>query len=186
MQGLAMRLTYARIVLIPLFIIAYYWHPASWGQWLSLIIYALAAITDYFDGYLARKYKETSSFGAFLDPVADKLMVCVVIIVLLQSSPSMWLMICTLIIIGREIWVSALREWMASIGLRNVVAVSNVGKWKTTAQMFALGFLIIKESVWGLPIEAIGQVLLIIAAILTVYSMWLYNMSAFKSLRNKG
>ena len=182
MQGLAMKLTVLRVVLIPLFIIAFYWHPAAWGQWLALSVYTVACISDYLDGWLARKYREESPFGAFLDPVADKLMVSAVLIVVLQSRPEVWLMLCTLIIIGREIWISALRECMAGLGKRNVVAVSNIGKWKTTAQMFSLGFLIYQERFIGLPIWQIGQVLLIIAAVLTLYSMILYTLAAWRGV----
>lgn len=182
MQGMAMKLTILRVVLIPLFIVAFYWHPQAWGQWLALIIYTVACISDYLDGWLARKYQDESPFGAFLDPVADKLMMCTVLVVVLQSRPEIWLMLCTIIIIGREIWISALREWMAGLGMRNVVAVSNVGKWKTTAQMFSLGFLIYQERFIGLPIWQIGQVLLIIASALTLYSMVLYTRAAWQGV----
>lgn len=182
MQGMAMRLTMLRVALIPLFIVAFYWHPATWGQWLALIIYTVACISDYLDGWLARKYREESPFGAFLDPVADKLMVCTVLIVVLQSRPEIWLMLCAIIIIGREIWISALREWMAGLGMRSVVAVSNIGKWKTTVQMFSLGFLIYQERFIGLPIWQIGQVLLIIAALLTLYSMMHYTQAAWQGV----
>lgn len=182
MTGLAIKLTLMRIMLIPLFIFFYYVHPASWGQWLALSAYALACITDYFDGYLARRLGDVSAFGAFLDPVADKLMVCAVLIIVLQHHPESWLMACTLIIIGREIWISALREWMASIGRRGTVAVANIGKYKTTAQMLSLGFLIFHDDWLGLPIWRIGQVLLIIAAALTLYSMLGYTAHAWKSL----
>lgn len=182
MTGLALKLTLLRILLIPLFIFLYYIHPESWGQWLALIAYAVACVTDYFDGYLARKMGEVSAFGAFLDPVADKLMVCVVLIIVLQHYPESWLMVCTLIIIGREIWISALREWMASIGQRDSVAVAKVGKWKTTAQMLSLGFLIYHDVWLGLPIWQIGKTLLIIAAALTLYSMIGYTAQAWKSL----
>ncbi|UJF24311.1 CDP-diacylglycerol--glycerol-3-phosphate 3-phosphatidyltransferase [Suttonella sp. R2A3] len=183
MPGLAMKLTKARIVMIPLFIFLFYVHPDVLGKWPALIVYALACITDYFDGYLARRNKESSPLGAFLDPVADKLMVAAVLIVVLQSRPEWWLMICTLIVIGREIWISALREWMAALNLRNIVAVSNIGKWKTTAQMFALGFLIYQDDFLGFPIWQIGQVLMLIAAVLTVLSMWKYTAAALAYLK---
>ncbi|WP_245935981.1 CDP-diacylglycerol--glycerol-3-phosphate 3-phosphatidyltransferase [Suttonella ornithocola] len=178
-----MKLTLLRIALIPLFVFFYYIHPESWGQWLALIAYALACITDYFDGYLARKLGEVSAFGAFLDPVADKLMVCAVLIIVLQHYPESWLMVCTLIIIGREVWISALREWMSSIGQRDIVAVAKVGKWKTTTQMLALGFLIYRKPFIGLPIWHIGQVLLIIAALLTLSSMIAYTKGAWQQLK---
>lgn len=182
-QGLAMRLTVLRMVFIPLFVLCFYFHPQSWGQWLAVWVYMLACISDFFDGYLARVLKEESAFGAFLDPVADKLMVTAVLIVVLTSRPEIWLMLCALIIIGREIWISALREWLGSTGNRHVVAVSNLGKWKTTAQMFALGFLIYQEDWLGLPIWRIGQVLLLIAAGLTLYSMLLYTKAAAAFLK---
>lgn len=182
MAGLATKLTVLRVALIPLFALFYYCHPESWGQWLALWVYVIACVTDYFDGYLARRMKEVSAFGAFLDPVADKLMVCVILVIVLSHFPEQWLLLCTLIIIAREIWISALREWMASMNMRDVVAVGKVGKWKTTAQMLALGFLIFREPFIGLPIWQIGQVLLIIAAALTLYSMLLYTQQAWQAL----
>ena len=146
-SGWAMKLTILRVALIPLFIITYYFHPESWQQWLSLWVYTIACISDFLDGWLARHLKEESAFGAFLDPVADKLMVAAVLIVLVQQNPEIWLMLCALIVIGREIWISALREWMSGIGHRGVVAVAKIGKWKTTVQMFSMGFLIFREPV---------------------------------------
>lgn len=183
MSGLAMKLTKARIIMIPLFILLFYVHPNVLGKWPALIVYMLACITDYFDGYLARLNQESSPLGAFLDPVADKLMVAAVLIVVLQSRPEWWLMFCTLIVIGREIWISALREWMSGLNLRDVVAVSNIGKWKTTAQMLALGFLIYQADFIGLPIWQIGQVLMIFAAVLTILSMWKYTAAALTYLK---
>lgn len=181
--GLAMKLTKARIWMIPLFILLFYFHPEVLGKWPALIVYATACITDYFDGYLARINKEVSPLGAFLDPVADKLMVAAVLIVVLQSRSEWWLMLCSLIIIGREVWISSLREWMAALDLRNVVAVSNIGKWKTTVQMFSLGFLIYQDDFLGFPIWQIGQALLIIAAVLTLLSMWKYTAAAVQYLK---
>lgn len=185
MQGLAMKLTFARMLLIPLFVFFYYCHPHAWGQWIALIIYAVACITDYLDGFLARRYKDVSPFGAFLDPVADKLMVAAVLLVLLQKHPTWWLLIGSMVIIGREIWISALREWMASMQMRDAVAVSKVGKWKTTFQMLALGFLIFEAPFRGLPIWGIGQALFAIAVILTIYSMTKYNMDAYHALQKQ-
>lgn len=185
MRSVATFLTVLRIILVPFFIILYYYQFDFWGRWPALIVYAVAGISDYLDGYLARKFKETSAFGAFLDPVADKLMVAAVLIVVLQQNPHIWLMVCTLIIIGREIWISALREWMASMQMRDVVAVAKIGKWKTTLQMLALGFLIYREPFIGLPIWSIGQILMIGAALLTLYSMWSYNLSAWKAIKEK-
>ena len=183
LSGWAMKLTILRMVLIPLFIFTYYCHPHSWGQWLSLGVYTIACLSDFFDGWLARHLKEESAFGAFLDPVADKLMVAAVLIVLIKENPSIWLMLCALIIIGREIWISALREWMSGIGHRGVVAVAKIGKWKTTVQMFSMGFLIFREPWLGLPIWNIGKVLLLIAAALTIASMWQYTAAAYRYFR---
>lgn len=183
MSGYAMKFTVLRLLCIPFFIISYYFHPESWGQWLALGVYTLACVSDYLDGYLARKYNETSALGAFLDPVADKIMVCVILVIVLQANPEMWLMFSTLIVIGREIWISALREWMAQMNMRDVVAVGASGKWKTTAQMLALGFLIYREDWIGLPIWRIGQVLMIIATALTLYSMCGYTWHAYRALK---
>ncbi|MBR1374900.1 MAG: CDP-diacylglycerol--glycerol-3-phosphate 3-phosphatidyltransferase [Cardiobacteriaceae bacterium] len=183
-KGLALKLTLARIYCIPLFVIFYFFHPEAWGQWLALGIYTFASISDYLDGYLARKNNEVSAFGAFLDPVADKLMVCTVLITVLANNAQEYLVfICALIIISREIWVSALREWLATVGKREAVAVSKAGKYKTACQMFALGFLIYREKFIGLPIWQIGQVLLVIATILTIYSLIGYTKSAFKAMQ---
>lgn len=182
-RGWAMRLTLLRVWLIPLFIITFYFHPEAWNQWLAVAVYFVASISDFFDGYLARTLKEESAFGAFLDPVADKLMVAIVLIVVLQARPEIWLMLCSIIIIGREIWISALREWLAGMGQRNVVAVSKLGKWKTTFQMFALGFLIYQQDLWGIPIWGIGKALLIIATVLTLHSMWVYTKAALQYLK---
>lgn len=182
-SGWAMKLTILRVALIPLFIITYYFHPESWQQWLSLWVYTIACISDFLDGWLARHLKEESAFGAFLDPVADKLMVAAVLIVLVQQNPEIWLMLCALIVIGREIWISALREWMSGIGHRGVVAVAKIGKWKTTVQMFSMGFLIFRESWLGLPIWRIGQVLMLVAAVLTLLSMWQYTAAAYRYFR---
>lgn len=182
-RGWAMRLTLLRVWLIPLFIITFYFHPEAWNQWLAVAVYFVASISDFFDGYLARTLKEESAFGAFLDPVADKLMVAIVLIVVLQARPEIWLMLCSIIIIGREIWISALREWLAGMGQRNVVAVSKLGKWKTTFQMFALGFLIYQKDLWGIPIWGIGKALLIIATVLTLHSMWIYTKAALQYLK---
>lgn len=182
-RGLAMKLTLMRVGLIPFFMLSFYWHPAAWGQWLAVSIYFIACISDFFDGYLARTLKEESAFGAFLDPVADKLMVACALVVILQRDPQLWLMLCAFIILAREIWVSALREWLATVGHRNLIAVSKTAKWKTTAQMFALGFLIFREDLGGVPIWQLGKGLLLIAAYLTLHSMWDYTRGALKYLR---
>jgi CDP-diacylglycerol---glycerol-3-phosphate 3-phosphatidyltransferase len=181
-------LTVLRLVLIPLFIGAYYlpWHGA---RELATVLFVTAAITDWLDGYLARRFKQFSSFGAFLDPVADKLMVAAALIVLATDREILaevydyrLFALVVVIIIGREITVSALREWMAEIGKRSRIAVSFVGKIKTTAQMFAIPFLLWREPLWGLNILLTGEILLYIAAGLTLWSMLIYLQTAWAYL----
>jgi len=170
-------LTLLRIILIPVFVGVFYL-PWAWANVFSTLVFGLAAITDWFDGYLARRWHQTSAFGAFLDPVADKLIVAVALVFLVQIHPNPWLAIPAAIIIGREITISALREWMAEIGQRTKVAVSMIGKVKTTAQMMALLMLLYGEPLLGLPIYEIGFVLLYVAAILTFWSMLVYLRAA--------
>ncbi len=174
-------LTLLRIALIPVFVLVYYL-PLSWAHLLTTAIFGLAALTDWFDGYLARRLGQSSPFGAFLDPVADKLMVAAALIMLVQSNPSPWFVVPATVIVGREIVVSALREWMAEIGERAQVAVSLIGKIKTTAQMIALLLLLYRQDIWGLPTHAIGVVLLYLAAALTLWSMMIYLRAAWPLL----
>lgn len=174
-------LTLVRIALIPVFVLFYYL-PVPWSHLAATLVFSLAAITDWFDGYLARRMGQTSSFGAFLDPVADKLMVGVALILIVQADPSPWIAIPAAVIIGREITVSALREWMAEIGKSARVAVNRLGKIKTTAQMTALIVLIYHEPLWGLPLQEIGYIALYLAALLTLWSMTLYLTKAWPSL----
>jgi CDP-diacylglycerol---glycerol-3-phosphate 3-phosphatidyltransferase len=176
------QLTLLRILLIPVFVLVFYL-PFEWNNLVACIIFILAAVTDILDGYLARRLNQTSSLGAFLDPVADKLMVAVVLVLLVQQNPDIYLTLAAAVIIGREITVSALREWMAEIGARSKVAVSVLGKVKTIAQMVALGFLIFEKSVLGLPVYTIGLVLLYIAALLTLISMFQYLLAAWPKLK---
>jgi CDP-diacylglycerol--glycerol-3-phosphate 3-phosphatidyltransferase len=176
------QLTLLRILLIPVFVLMFYL-PYEWNNLMACIVFSLAGITDALDGYLARKLNQTSSLGAFLDPVADKLMVAVALVLLVQQDPNLLLALAAAIIIGREITVSALREWMAEIGARSKVAVSVLGKIKTIAQLFAIGFLIFKNSVFGLPVYEIGLVLLYIAAFLTIISMFQYLLAAWPQLK---
>ena len=146
------------------------------------MIFVLAAVTDILDGYLARKLSQTSSLGAFLDPVADKLMVAVALVLLVQRDHTIVLALPAAVIIGREIAVSALREWMAEVGASSKVAVSVWGKVKTIAQMVAVGFLIFHDPIFGIPVELIGLILLYIAAILTLISMFQYILAAWPKL----
>ncbi|EIJ42153.1 CDP-diacylglycerol--glycerol-3-phosphate 3-phosphatidyltransferase [Beggiatoa alba B18LD] len=178
-------LTLLRIVLIPLFIGAYYL-PSAWANELTTLIFALAAITDWFDGYLARRWNQLSAFGAFLDPVADKLMVAVALVFLVEAHPSAWMSIPSAIIIGREITISALREWMAELGQRATVAVSHIGKVKTSAQMLAITLLLYHEPIFTLPTDYIGFVLLYVAAVLTIWSMFVYLRAALPLLLKDG
>src|SRR5690606_6348155 len=134
-------LTVLRVLLIPVFILLFYL-PFDWSYWAASGIFALAAVTDWFDGYLARRLEQSTPFGAFLDPVADKLMVAVALVLLVEEHANIWLTLPAAIIIGREIVVCALREWMAELGERAQVAVSQWGKWKTAAQMGALVILL--------------------------------------------
>lgn len=169
-------LTVLRVALIPVFILFFYL-PFSWSYWAASAVFALAAITDWFDGYLARRWEQSTPFGAFLDPVADKLMVAVALVLLVEEHANLWLSLPAVIIIGREIVVSALREWMAELGARAQVAVSQLGKWKTAAQMVALVILLGNPpqlTVW----VGMGYVLLIVAAALTLWSMLQYLLAA--------
>jgi len=172
-------LTLLRIALIPVFVGIYY-IPARWAPFACALVFTGAALTDWLDGYLARRWEQTSSLGAFLDPVADKLMVAVALVLLVQSDPRAVLALPAAVIIGREITVSALREWMAELGARGRVAVSKVGKFKTTAQMVSIILLILVDT--RSSIYELGMILLYIAAALTLWSMVLYLRAAWPSL----
>lgn len=185
--NLPMLLTWGRIFLIP-FVVAVFYFPDEWiaphaKNVVACVIFSVAAITDAFDGYFARKYGMTSRLGAFLDPVADKLMVSAALIVLLELGRVDALV--ALVIIGREITVSALREWMAQIGASQNVAVNAFGKFKTIVQMVAIPVLLYHDRLFGLPIAAIGTVLVYVAALLTIYSMFLYLRLAWPHLAGR-
>ncbi len=175
------QLTIARIFAIPLLVIVYYL-PFAHSTIVAALIFIAAAITDWLDGYLARRMNLTSNFGAFLDPVADKLIVATALIVLLQARPSLWVLAPVAIIIGREITISALREWMAELGARASVAVRGIGKVKTATQMTAISMMLWKESSFGLPVYEIGFMLLLVASALTIWSMFLYIQAAWPVL----
>jgi CDP-diacylglycerol--glycerol-3-phosphate 3-phosphatidyltransferase/cardiolipin synthase len=178
-------LTLLRIALIPVFMLVYYL-PVSWNHLATTVIFGLAALTDWFDGYLARRLGQSSPFGAFLDPVADKLIVAVALVMLVQTNPSVWFVVPAAVIVGREIAISALREWMAEIGERTQVAVSIIGKIKTTTQMVALLLLLYRDPLWGMPTAGIGVVLLYVAAALTLWSMIIYLRAAWPLLSAEG
>lgn len=171
-------LTLARIVMIPIFGLIFFL-PVEWSNFVAAIIFALAAFTDWLDGWLARRLGQTSAFGAFLDPVADKLMVAVALVALTAENPSAFFALPAAVIIGREIAVSALREWMAELGKRANVAVNVIGKFKTAAQMIAILLLIYSAPVAGLPTTVIGLLLLYAAAVLTLWSMIVYLRAAW-------
>ncbi len=174
-------LTYLRIILIPVFALVFFL-PYDWVNVAATVIFGLAAITDWLDGYLARKWEQTSRFGAFLDPVADKLIVAVALVLLVQANPNFWMAIAAAVIIGREITISALRERMAEIGERAHVAVSSLGKWKNTAQMTALFMLLYHDPLLGIPMYPLGMIFLYIAVVLTLWSMFSYLKAAWPVL----
>lgn len=183
-------LTLVRIVFIPVLVLLAYvplpegvvahWLPFEWRYCLSSIVFTVAAVTDWFDGYLARTLNQSSAFGRFLDPVADKLMVAASLVLLVQwHHDNMLMVIAAIIIISREITISALREWMAEIGQRASVAVSYIGKLKTTAQMVSIGVLLLNHPFFN---TWIGFPLLIVAAVLTIWSMLIYLKAAWPEL----
>ncbi len=177
-------LTWARILLIPLFVCVFYlpegWLAPSEQNFLATVFFVVAAVTDWFDGWLARKLGQITAFGAFLDPVADKLMVAAALIVLLKLGRVD--AIVAFIIIGREITISALREWMASIGASKSVAVSFLGKLKTTAQMIAIPLLLFHDPLGVMQSQFIGTWLIYAATILTLWSMAYYLRMAWPEI----
>jgi len=183
MTNLPNALTWIRILAIPLIVLVFFL-PVSWSSPMAGLLFALAGITDYFDGYLARRMGQTSRFGAFLDPVADKLVVATALVLIVQRDPSIYLAIIATVIIGREITVSALREWMSESGASSKVAVSWFGKWKTTAQIVGISLMLFERSIAAIPIYQIGFWLLCVAAALTIISMADYLRSAWPTLRD--
>jgi CDP-diacylglycerol--glycerol-3-phosphate 3-phosphatidyltransferase len=178
-------LSLLRIGLIPVLIGLYFLPHDSAAVWATLV-FAVASLTDWLDGYIARKWNQTSPFGAFIDPVADKLIVVVALVLIIFKTPVWYLLVPIIIIIAREIIISALREWMAELGQRNAVKVSSLGKMKTMFQMLAIGCLIFHKPLFDLPIFEIGIVLLYVAAWLTISSMLSYLKAAWPLLMAKG
>ncbi|MBW6391448.1 CDP-diacylglycerol--glycerol-3-phosphate 3-phosphatidyltransferase [Billgrantia antri] len=172
-------LTLARIAFIPLLVVFVYL-PYAWSMPVAAGLFALASVTDWLDGYLARRWNQSTPFGAFLDPVADKLMVAVALALLIERFDTIWLTLPALVIIGREIVISALREWMAEMGKRSSVAVSWLGKVKTTLQMVALLLLLAFPP--GTQLSLLGIATLHVAAIMTLWSMLLYLRAAWPHL----
>ncbi|MFM2008139.1 MAG: CDP-diacylglycerol--glycerol-3-phosphate 3-phosphatidyltransferase [Pseudomonadota bacterium] len=179
-------LTWLRVAMIPM-VVGVFFLPDGWltleeSGIISSAIFVVAAVTDWFDGFLARRWNEVSAFGAFLDPVADKLLVAGVLLLLLQLDRTNFVI--AFIIIGREITISALREWMAQIGASKSVAVSSIGKIKTAAQMVAIPMLLYGQAIGSLDILWLGQHLLEIAAILTIWSMLYYLQKAWPTIKD--
>ncbi len=175
-------LTLLRIALIPV-LIAVFYLPFDWARTASAGVFAIAAFSDWLDGFLARKMQLTSRFGAFLDPVADKLMVVTALILLLQENAGFLFMLATMVIIGREITVSALREWMAEVGERASVAVSIVGKLKTAVQMLAITLLLYQQPILDVSAYEAGLITLYLSAFLTLWSMLKYLAAAWPTMR---
>jgi len=185
MLNLPNVLSLLRIALIPVLVALFFLPNTSAPLW-ATIVFVVASVTDWLDGYIARKWDQTSPFGAFIDPVADKLIVAVALVLVLYKTPTWYIVIPVVIIIGREITVSALREWMAELGQRNAVKVSYVGKLKTAFQMISIACLIYAKPLLGLPILDIGIALLYVAAGLTLSSMFSYLKAAWPMLMSKG
>jgi CDP-diacylglycerol--glycerol-3-phosphate 3-phosphatidyltransferase len=188
-------LTWFRIIAIPLVVIVFYL-PVTWARPAAGLLFALAGITDWLDGYLARRLGQTSSFGAFLDPVADKLMVVVALVLIVSHEPSelhfikfnphLLITLTAAVIVGREITISALREWMAEMGARGKVAVSSMGKLKTIFQMTGLSMMLFRSDVWFIPAFELGVYCLVAAAALTLWSMIVYLRAAWPELMRSG
>ena len=174
-------LSLLRIGLIPVLIVVFLLPYQSAPTW-ATVIFIVAAFTDWLDGYLARKWDQTSPFGAFIDPVADKMIVAVALLLILYKTPTWYILLPVVVIIGREITVSALREWMAELGQRSAVKVSNVGKLKTAFQMLSIACLIYYSPILDLPTFEIGVTLLYVAAALTISSMLSYLKAAWPML----
>lgn len=189
---IANALTFARIVMIPMVVICFYL-PYPWGQPTAAMLFIAAAVTDSLDGYLARRLNQMSALGAFLDPVADKLMVAIALILLVSDepvylrpfhfNPHILITITAAIIVGREITISALREWMAEMGARGKVAVSSLGKLKTIFQMTGLSMMLYRDDLLGLPVLELGVACLVAAAALTLWSMLAYLSAAWPELK---
>lgn len=184
-------LTFARIIMIPLVVVLFYL-PHKWASDAAAWLFIAAAVTDSLDGYLARRLGQTSALGAFLDPVADKLMVVTALILLVSYDPPMLefirfdphvlITLTAAVIVGREITISALREWMAELGARGTVAVSSLGKLKTIFQMTGLSMMLFRSDVWFIPAFELGVYCLVAAAALTLWSMIVYLRSAWPAL----
>jgi len=179
-------LTLVRIALVPVLVVFFYL-PFHWSNIACVVVFVSAAVTDWADGYIARRHGQMSRFGEFLDPVADKIMVATALILLVQRQENFEALfaVAAAVIVGREITISALREWMSEIGERSLVNVSWLGKTKTGFQMTAIGFMLYQENLGWIPIVLIGELLLYTAAALTLWSMWTYLQSAWPAMSNQ-
>jgi len=175
-------LTWIRIAAIPLIVLLFYM-PSHWADPAAGLMFAAAGITDSLDGYFARRLGQTSRLGAFLDPVADKLIVAVALVLLVSKDVRPLIVLTAAVIIGREITISALREWMAEIGQRRKVAVSVLGKYKTILQIVGLSMMLYRQDLLGLPIYKLGVVLTEFAALATLFSMVAYLRAAWPELK---
>ena len=175
-------LTLFRIFLIPVMVLVFYL-PFHWSNFAAALVFALGAVTDWLDGWIARRYGMYSAFGAFLDPVADKLAVTVALFLIVQRHPTLLMAMLAAVIVGREITISALREWMAGIGEHARVRVAAMGKLKTIVQMVALIALLYAEPWLGIPVFALGEVLLAVAAALTLWSGVAYLRASWPAMR---
>ena len=176
-------LTWLRILMIPAILALFYLLPYPWADPAACAAFALAGITDSLDGYYARKLGQTSRLGAFLDPVADKLIVAAALVLIVSKDPRWFVVIVAVVIIGREIAVSALREWMAEIGARNRIKVTVLAKYKTIMQIVGLSLLLFRQNLFGIPTYRVGLVLTAVAAVLTLWSMMQYLRVAWPELR---
>jgi CDP-diacylglycerol--glycerol-3-phosphate 3-phosphatidyltransferase/cardiolipin synthase len=181
--NLPIALTWLRILMIPGIVALFYLLPYPWADPAACAAFALAGITDTLDGYYARKWGQTSRLGAFLDPVADKLIVAAALILIVSRDPRWFMVLAAFVIIGREIAVSALREWMAEIGARGRIKVSMLGKYKTIMQIVGLSFLLFREDMFGIPVYKLGLGLTAVAVVLTLWSMVSYLRIAWPELR---
>ena len=184
-RKIPLALTWLRMGLVPVFVLAFYlpsFTDSVFLQWLAppltAFIFALAGITDWLDGWLARRWNAVSKLGTFLDPVADKILVAVALVLIVQLDGSAWVALPAAVMIGREITVSALREWMAESGARSRVAVSWLGKAKTVMQIIAITTLLFRHDIGAVPVYGIGVLLLQVAAVLTLWSMFGYLRAA--------
>ena len=183
--NLANILTLMRIAAIPVIVFCFY-SSMEFARPIAGIVFGLAALTDMLDGYAARKLGQTSKFGEFLDPVADKLMVTILLVFLVQGDPRITVTLVAVIIIGREITVSALREWMASIGSRADVAVRWSGKLKTVLQMLGIAFMVYEHDILGIDIYNTGYIFLLISVGMTLWSMFDYLRAAWPEIERSG